>query len=239
MTLYAGWGKPDLAIDDLTEVPAGLKDKYDTVDELKADMKLSAEAELKQSADGIFYYDVTLYLVDEEGRKIEVTADNFPAEGLKVTFDYPTDEATGETITGGDHMFTVVHMKDNGEMEIFKDSDILYTADGLTVTVHSLSPFAVAYCDRTAPSEPSDGSDAGNGNSGNTGSGNNGSSQTPAEDTAANGAPGASNAAGSAVPQTSDPMPVEALIVVALLAAAAVVVLLVLRRKNKNQNQDK
>lgn len=239
MTLYAGWGKPDLAIDDLTEVPAGLKDKYDTVDELKADMKLSAEAELKQSADGIFYYDVTLYLVDEEGRKIEVTADNFPAEGLKVTFDYPTDEATGETITGGDHMFTVVQMKDNGEMEIFKDSDILYTADGLTVTVHSLLPFAVAYCDRTAPSEPSDGSDAGNGNSGNTGSGNNGSSQTPAEDTAANGAPGASNAAGSAVPQTSDPMPVEALIVVALLAAAAVVVLLVLRRKNKNQNQDK
>lgn len=232
MTLYAGWVKLDLEIEDLTKVPAELADKYDTVDELKADMKLSAETKLKQSADGIAYYDVTLYLVDENGTKYEVTDENFPDEGLQVTFKYPTDEATGETITGSDHMFTVVHMKDTGDMEIFKDSDILYTADGLTVTVRSLSPFAVAYCDRTAPSEPSDGSDSGNGN---TGSGNNGSSQTPAEDTAVNGVSNASTAPSAAVPQTSDPMPVEALAVVALLAAAAVVVLLVLRRKNQHK----
>lgn len=241
ITLYAGWEQIQaLEIEDLTEVPKELQGKYNTVDALKADMKVAAEAELKQSADGILYYEVKLYLIDpetgkpaldENGKPIEVTAEDFPAEGIKVSFDYPVDETTGEKITGSDHMFTVVHMLNDGKMEVFKDSDILYTDKGLTVTVHSLSPFAVAWRGRPAPapSEPSE-------NAGNNGS--NGDAQTTGggQQTAVGGNTAEGGSTAAVIPQTGDPLPLEALIVVALLAAAAIVVLLVVRKRRKDRD---
>ena len=122
-------------------------------------------------------------------------------------------------------MFTIVHMLKNGDLEVFRDSDILYTETGMTITVRSLSPFAVAYRTRPAqePSEP---------DAGGSGSSNNGA-QTSAsgQQTAAGGSTAEGGSASAVVPQTSDPLPLEALVVVALLAAAAIVVLLIVRRK--------
>lgn len=242
ITLYAGW-EQSLALDvgDLTEVPEEVRDQYETLDELKEAMLVQAEAVLQTKADGVDYYEVKLFIVDpetglpmqdENGNPIEVTEENFPAEGVRVTFDYPTDAETGEEITGTEHMFTIVHMLKNGDLEVFRDSDILYTETGMTITVRSLSPFAVAYRTRPAqePSEPG---------AGGSGSSNNGA-QTSAsgQQTAAGGSTAEGGSASAVVPQTSDPLPLEALVVVALLAAAAIVVLLIVRRKNNGKGKN-
>ena len=244
ITLYAGWEQSlALDVDDLTEVPEEVRDRYETLEELKEAMLVQAEAVLQTKADGVDYYEVKLFIADpetglpmrdENGDPIEVTEENFPAEGVRVPFEYPTDAETGEKITGTEHMFTIVHMLKNGNLEVFRDSDILYTETGMTITVRSLSPFAVAY--RTRPAqEPSEPDAGGSGN----GSSNNGTQTSGnGQQTAAGGSTAEGGSASAVVPQTSDPLPLEALVVVALLAAAAIVVLLIVRRKNNGKGKN-
>ena len=242
ITVYAGW-KQETTLDygELTQVPEEVADQYPTVDQLQNGMKVVAEAALQQTADGVQYYDVKLYvadengdpILDENGQPVEVTAENFPAEGVSLTFPYPVDETTGKTLTGSDHMFTIVHLLNSGDFEVFQDSDILYTDKGMTITVHSLSPFAVAWRARpaTEPEQPEPDQPSG-------------SDHPDIAEAIANGTWGkpVTNKDGGAltngavvIPQTSDNLPVALLAMLAAIAAAGAVTLLVLRRRKTNR----
>ena len=267
ITLYAGWEEIPVeeitapVAEELTEVPAEVADQYPTLDAMKQAMQVAAEAELKQDAEEIAFYDVKLYVIDpetgkpaldENGNKIEVTDENFPAEGVDVVFAYPVDAETGETITNADYLFTIVHLLADGTLDVYPESEIFFSEDGMSVHVDELSPFAVAWRDRAAqepeePDQPTDpdqpatdddtgdtgstdngssGSTGGSGSSDSTGSSNAGQSEDK-------GAATIQSVIASIIPQTGDPMPVTALLAVALLAAAAAVALVVVRRKNK------
>lgn len=238
ITLYAAWeqvARPDV-VEDAVEVPEGLEDEYPTVELMEEDMLAEAEAALKMEAEGCEYYEVTLYYVDEEGNwllddegnKIPVTADNFPEGGVSVSFEYP--EGTNKE----DDMFTVVHLCADGTMDVFADSDIIYGENVMTVRVMSLSPFVVAWRERDAiPAvDPGNTGNGGN-NAENTGS----TTQTDNNAATDNKQPASGNSIlSSIVPQTGDSMPITLLIIVAVVAAAAfVALLLVRRRKNKDK----
>lgn len=256
ITLYAGW-KVVMAFDttDLTEVPDSLKDTYETVDQMKEAMLLQAETALKMESQGASFYDVKLYYVDEDGNRIPVEDGTFPEGGVDVTFGYPTDTDRDS------HIFSIVHLCANGDMEIFSENDISYTENGMTVHVNSLSPFVVAWRERSAEPTPDPGEgDTGEGGSGTPGDGSDGSSDqggTSGGSSDQGGTSGGSSDQGSTsgstdqngdsvqqsadngilsgiLPQTGDPASLGVLALVVVLAAAAIVGLQILRRrKNK------
>lgn len=230
ITLYAGW-KVVMAFDttDLTEVPDGLKDTYETVDQMKEAMLLQAETALKMESQGASFYDVKLYYVDEDSNRIPVEDGTFPEGGIDVTFGYPTDTDRDS------HIFSIVHLCANGDMEIFSENDISYTDNGMTVHVNSLSPFVVAWRERSAEPTPDPGEgDTDEGGSDNQGGSSGSSSDQSSTDGSSDQSSGsAAESTGNGIlssilPQTGDPASLG------VLAAAAIVGLQILRRrKNK------
>lgn len=242
ITLYAGWKQVMVQdIEDLTEVPADLQNTYATVDEMKQAMLLKAEASLQMNAEGSAYYDVKLYYVDDAGNKTPVEDGKFPAEGVNVTFAYP------DGTNRDDYVFSIVHQCLNGNLETFSESDITFTDAGLTVHVNSLSPFVVAWRERSAeptPENPDEGGttppdQGGSGNqsgsgsqSGSTGgSSDQGSSSTASSDQNSSSQTSGNTVLSGILPQTGDPAALGVLAVIVVLAAAAIVVLQILRRR--------
>ena len=132
-------------------VPAaftGIED-LNSVDKIQAKL----ETKLTASSDGKVFYDIALKY-REGDRWVEVTEENFPANGVDVVLPYPTG-ADGY-VTSSKDTFTIVHMltvdkdgKNPGDLEVLS-----YTkeTDGLHFHVDSLSPFGVSWTKYTAPS---------------------------------------------------------------------------------------
>ena len=127
-----------LEVDALTEVPAGLKDvpEVDSVEKIERVFERQVD-----TGEDYAVYDVKLeVLVDDEW--VEVSPENFPAEGVAVTLPYPDGADSAYT-------FTVVHMFTTnfgghvpGQTETL---DAANESDGIRFTVMSLSPICVGW----------------------------------------------------------------------------------------------
>ena len=103
----------------------------------EAKTKLSNVLASKDGFTGVKFCEITLMIsLDNGATWVEVTADMMPAEGIKIVIPYPegTDKSNYE--------FVVLHYLANGNVETLEGTK---TAQGIEVTVHSLSPFAVGY----------------------------------------------------------------------------------------------
>jgi hypothetical protein len=142
-------------------IPASVLEKagVSSVAELEAKMKPS-----DTSYTNIQVFEVTVKV--DRGDNNDPTAaegDDFP---LTITLTYPETIAVAGNYNK--YVYTVTHLKDDGTVEELKDVTI--TADGLVVTVDSLSPFAISWKDAPVPSSGnSNGSTAKGGNVPNTG----------------------------------------------------------------------
>lgn len=132
-----------VVIDEKLEtVPDSLKEKFDSVDEMKdaLEKEIFEETEINESETGIKFMEITLQMKTPDGEWIVVTEENFPEEGVEVLIPYPAGTSAES------HKFAVAHLISSGEklgqIEILVPEE---TEDGLLVKVHSLSPFAVAY----------------------------------------------------------------------------------------------
>lgn len=83
-------------------------------------------------------YDVTLY-IRTSGTNVwkEAAPENFPTGGYSVTLPYPAGLKDAAS-----YHYTVLHMCHDGTMEQLAPAN---TAEGIQVTVHSLSPIAVSW----------------------------------------------------------------------------------------------
>ena len=98
------------------------------------------------SEQSVKYYEVTLEISFDGGKTfVPVTKENMPAEGVVVTLSYPAGT------NAQNYDFVVIHVLDDGTTETLTP---VKAADGLQVTVKSLSPFAVAY--KAAPATQPD-----------------------------------------------------------------------------------
>jgi uncharacterized repeat protein (TIGR01451 family) len=141
-------------------IPASVLEKagVSTVEELEAKMKPS-----DTSYTNIQVFEVTVKV--DRGDNNEPTAaegDDFP---LTITLGYP--ESIDVAGNYDKYVYAVTHLKDDGTVE---ELDYKATAEGLKVTVNSLSPFAISWKDAPVSSSGnSNGSAAKGGNVPNTG----------------------------------------------------------------------
>jgi len=144
---YAQENQQRIEIAALTEVPEGLKDTaFNTVEKIKKELSrvLIIKGGEGYSIDNMEFYDVRLQYWN--GRAwIDVTAENFPLEGINVTLPYPkgTSPNTHDFLVS--HMFTV-----DSERVGIKAGEVEYppvtkSEEGLNVTFMGLSPVAVAW----------------------------------------------------------------------------------------------
>ena len=124
-------------------VPAAFEgnEELDSVDKIQAKL----ETKMTASSDGKVFYDIALKYRDGDNW-VEVTEENFPANGVDVVLPYPAGTDSKDT-------FTIIHMlttKGNeGKLEIIAHEK---KTDGLHFHVDSLSPFAIGWSKYTAPS---------------------------------------------------------------------------------------
>ena len=181
------------------------------------------EVKLKVSTDGVNW--------------VDATSDNFPKDGLEVSFALPNG-ITAEMAAQYD--FVISHMRDSGEVELLTPS---LKNGKLVVTVSSLSPFGISWKLKEQPNpteepKPTEAptatpapttapatSDSSSNNSTSTGT-----SSTPAA-TAAPKATAAPAAQAAVIPQTADSFPLVLLAVLALCSAAALAGLVICRKK--------
>lgn len=91
----------------------------------------------------VVYDAVLLYSTDGGATWIRATADNFPAEGVKVTLAYP------DGTNADDYRFSAVHMfaTDRGAYKAgdVETPELTLSKDGITMTLKSLSPIALSW----------------------------------------------------------------------------------------------
>ena len=206
-------------------IPDSLKEAgYDTPQKIQD--KLKQESNQEFASDNLVVYDVTLKVSTDGGKTWEkATAENFPKDGLEVSFDLP-EGITAET--ADQYTFVISHMKDDATVELL--TPVL--KDGkLTVTVHSLSPFGISWKakEQPKPTEQPTATPAPTAKPSN-------SSTTPKATAApkATDAPKATAAPAAPIPQTADSFPLVMLAVLALCSAAALAGLTICRSKKKH-----
>ena len=130
---------------DLTEVPAELKQQYNSVDNIQDTMYAVAVKALPGvTAENTELHDVTLLFSEDGGKTwVKATEENFPKDGITVTLPYP------EGTNAADYDFVVTHMATVamnglgvGEVET---PAVTKSEKGLRFTVRSLSPVAVSW----------------------------------------------------------------------------------------------
>ncbi len=146
----------------ISEVPEGLKNipELNTPEKLELAMKLAiTQLNTGISQANTAVYDVTLMVSKDGGTTWDkATADNFPADGLRVTLPYPSG-------TDSSYQFTVVHMftttdfgKTPGKTEAPKVSN---TSKGIQFVVTGLSPISVGWTKASTPTNPTGPTDGG------------------------------------------------------------------------------
>ena len=235
--------------DDLSDenIPDSLKNAgYDTKEKITE--KLKTESAQKLATDNLVVYEVKLKVSTDGVNWVDVTSDNFPKGGLKVSFALPNG-ITAETAAQYD--FVISHMKDNGEVELWEQPVL---KDGkLVVTVGSLSPFGISWKlkEQPQPSEepkpteaptaipapteaptaaPAPTTAPATSDSSSNSSSSASASSTPTA-TAAPKATAAPAAQAAFIPQTADSFPLVLLAVLALCSAAALAGLVICRKK--------
>lgn len=109
----------------------------DTPEKVQSAMMQVLSTQLEEvSSQNTQLYDVTLYVKAGEIWE-EATKEDFPADGLTLTLPYPTGLKDAAS-----YRYTVLHLCDDGTMEQLAPAN---TAEGIQVTVHSLSPIAVSW----------------------------------------------------------------------------------------------
>ena len=206
-------------------IPDSLKEAgYDTPKKIEDELKQESSKEF--ASDNLVVYDVTLKVSTDGGKTWQkATDENFPKDGLEVSFDLP-EGITAET--ANQYTFLISHMKDDATVELL--TPVL--KDGkLTVTVKSLSPFGISWKakEQPQPSEQPTATPAPTAKPGN-------SSTTPKATAApkATDAPKATAAPAAPIPQTADSFPLVMLAVLALCSAAALAGLTICRSKKKH-----
>ena len=208
-----------------TNIPDSLKEAgYDTPQKIQD--KLKQESSQEFASDNLVVYDVTLKVSTDGGKTWQkATEENFPKDGLEVSFDLP-EGITAET--ADQYTFVISHMKDDATVELL--TPVL--KDGkLTVTVRSLSPFGISWKakEQPKPTEQPTATPAPTAKPSN-------SSTTPKATAApkATDAPKATAAPAAPIPQTADSFPLVMLAVLALCSAAALAGLTICRSKKKH-----
>ena len=136
-------------------VPEVLKKKYADTDALKTALQIALRTQVDKvnasvPAANIQYYDIQLQYNDGTGWK-PATEKHFPANGITVTIPY------SELKSGLDssYTYTVIHMftstMKNHEIGETEPITPVNGTDGISFTVHSLSPFAIGWYKNTAP----------------------------------------------------------------------------------------
>ena len=224
--------------DDLSDnnIPDSLKKAgYDTKEKITE--KLKTEIARKLATDNLVVYEVKL-LVSTDGKNwVDATAENFPKNGLEVSFALPKGITSG---TAAQYDFVISHMKDSGEVELLSPA----LKDGkLVVTVSSLSPFGISWKlkEQPKPSEepkptqaptatPAPTAAPAASDSSSNSSNSSGATSAPTS-TAAPKATAAPTAQAAVIPQTADSFPLVLLAVLALCSAAALAGLVICRKK--------
>lgn len=172
--------------------------------------------------DRIAIYDMTLYVQNAKGIWTEATVENFPADGVTVTLDYPEGTSASQNSFYAAHMFTtaitsggVSHEPGEVETPLVTNTD-----KGVRLTLMGFSPVSLAW-DDTPPSNTT----ASGGNSGNSGSGITGNT-TQAGMSTANAA-----GAGAGLNATGDSILMIAIVAVVIVVCVALIAFLVIRRK--------
>ncbi len=142
----------DLAVQTVKEVPKSLSIKYDTVDKIIEDMQKAMHSIIaSEFIEEPVVYDVKLMAPNSDGNKTEVTAENFPEEGLTITVPYPEgiDRYKYDFVVS--HMFThEMNGKKPGDIECPKVTKGEY---GITFTVMGLSPISIGWTEAKSEEE--------------------------------------------------------------------------------------
>lgn len=131
-------------ISALEAVPEEVSIYYSSLQELKSLMLSRSSFELKKTAEGIVYYDITLTVSMDEGVTWSPAVKGvFPENGIDVTLPYP------DGTNADNYSFCVTHVltqsignTHTGDMEVLTPQA---KEDGLTVHFNSLSPVSVAW----------------------------------------------------------------------------------------------
>ena len=230
--------------DDLSDnnIPDSLKKAgYDTKEKITE--KLKTEIARKLATDNLVVYEVKL-LVSTDGKNwVDATAENFPKNGLEVSFALPKGITSG---TAAQYDFVISHMKDSGEVELLTPT---LKNGKLVVTVSSLSPFGISWklkeqpkpAETPTPTEepkptqaptatPAPTAAPAASDSSSNSSNSSGATSAPTS-TAAPKATAAPTAQAAVIPQTADSFPLVLLAVLALCSAAALAGLVICRKK--------
>ncbi|MGE4484166.1 MAG: S-layer homology domain-containing protein [Oscillospiraceae bacterium] len=119
-------------------------DKYDTAGEITAAMQVAAISRVSGATESTTaVYDVRLKVKNDEGNWVDADDTDLPAEGVTVILPYPTG-ITYASASG--YNFSIAHLISTGDkagtIEYLKPTA---TAEGLCVTVYTLSPFAMGW----------------------------------------------------------------------------------------------
>lgn len=154
-------------------VSAGLKKtKYRTKDKITAKLSRVLTANSGYNYLNIAYYDISIQMSVDGKKWQKATAENFPAEGLTITMNYPQGTAMDT------HDFVAAHMYGEtserlgikaGEIE---EPIITKTQEGLEFTVTGTSPVGIAW--KAAAAGSANNNAGNNGNNGNNNNGNDG-----------------------------------------------------------------
>lgn len=230
--------KTKVVTDDLSDnnIPDSLKKVgYGTPEKITEKLKL--ESSKKLSSDNIVVYEIKLQVSKDGVNWVDTTAENFPKNGLEISFTLPNGITAG---TAAQYDFVISHMKDNGEVELLTPA----LKDGkLVVTVSSLSPFGISWKlkEQPKPSEepkptqaptaaPTPTADPAASDASSNSSNSSGTTSAPAS-TAAPKATAAPTAPAAVIPQTADSFPLVLLAMLALCSAAALTGLVICRKK--------
>ena len=152
---------PDLAKTENLNTPEKI---VEYLKKLLVDCKIDGKNPAKENT--AVYDAVLLYSADGGETWIRATADNFPAEGVKVLLPYP------EGTNAADYRFSAVHMfaMNRGAYKAgdVETPELTLTKDGITMTLKSLSPIALSWVkvEKAPETKPGDhsGSSSGSGN---------------------------------------------------------------------------
>lgn len=152
---------PDLAKTENLNTPEKI---VEYLKKLLVDCKIDGKNPAKENT--AVYDAVLLYSADGGETWIRATADNFPAEGVKVILPYP------EGTNAADYRFSAVHMfaMNRGAYKAgdVETPELTLTKDGITMTLKSLSPIALSWVkvEKAPETKPGDhsGSSSGSGN---------------------------------------------------------------------------
>ena len=135
-------GTPMIAqtVEELTEVPEKLQDKYASLDEMKEAMLAEAGKALDGDVTGYDLYNIRITVSRDGGLTwTEADKNDLPAGGVEITFKYPEGSSATE-----DYQFAVAGIWD-GEVGVNVGSSLVYGNDGITMKVLSEGPVAVTY----------------------------------------------------------------------------------------------